>query len=267
MTITGGNPVLGLVLIGALALAGCLASSTPGTEPTAEQQAADTDATVRLADCHQQHLAFTGLIEDFEPSVPDGFTIVPEDSAGLTTTLLIIASRCPTATLPDHQELTEVHDVVLELHVQPPAELDDALADVLVIERYVSHEAIATTLQEAGLAASLETAAISLSHTATPAALTTALTVEGDTRAYAVDTVLSAAEGLFEASQVRAWFAGEDGQVAGSLVRSSSQADNLGLGTVAFQATGEGGAPPVTAGAAHEVTGLTMELLLSGVAP
>jgi hypothetical protein len=261
----------------AAALAGCLGSSAPpsnpnpspsvvppgGTQPGGDASGAGmpgpSAATLRLADCDTVHFFFAAPASGFAGYLPRGFTLIPSDPVGATVDLSLGVSVCGNAYLERDggaQPLPGYGEAWVLLSVQPPEALRDSnvTADLIPVEAILSNaDAVAQVAAwgladivaqgEVGLDSMVAAGGVEVSDARASAAVGT----------YDMHAVLRPMEGTDGPFAFRIWVPDGDGGVRGALRLDWGPWQNLGVGEATFASEGDPAAPPLHAGAAHHV--------------
>lgn len=236
------------LLLSALLLSGCAgpAPVADASDPTPQESAPPGGEALSFAGCRQFHTAFPGLVASFEPLMPDGFTVRP-DEAGLAQ-LQVIANSCTTG---------PGNSLWVRVPADPPAHLQDPqAASFVVIEAYLGAPAQAWA-QAVGFHLAEPCVCIAEAASDGPV-LADTFVADGEQDHYVLRTALAMDDGPFPDYRSHLYLAG-DGPATLRIVEEGWGATNRGLGTGALSYTGPGAAPPHSPGeAAHVIDGLGM---------
>lgn len=224
------------------------ATEAPGAAPGIVALADGTTA-LAFSGCRQFHTYFPARAEDFQSQVPEGFTIVADDTDLFT--LRVEATACSAGPSGAPARM-----LWITVPVVPPADLADANAShSLAIEAYVDSRASLDWLEAAGSPLA-EACACSAAEAPSPL-MADSFTADGEDDDYTLQTALAGDAGPFGA--FRGWtYIASDGKAVVRILADNQESTSRGLGTAVLTYTGPGGAPPAAPGTiAHVVDGLS----------
>lgn len=248
-----------LVLVAALALAGCAApAATEGPATSAPESRLD------LVDCEQTHTFAPYPVEAFAGTLPDGWTLQPADAAGRTTQFYLAGSRCASASAA-HAGANASMDGLAEvwgyLFVVPPGGADaNYSGELWPLGAVVTHDEALRVYEAWGFGGLVVQGAAEVATLAeTPAAVASRTRSDAGGETFEVTAAVRPQPAPFHDGTFRVWVPSADADgVAGAIVYAwNAEGQQVGLGGGTLRYEGELlNAPPAGPVVVHHVRGV-----------